>query len=228
VPWRAVPGGLPPRAALGYSVVSLSLVLESRGAPGSSEAEWQEAQDVASRLGLQCAPGQPEADNPAKRLARAVVGRAVCIYGGAGLAAPIARRWKGQLHENAKTLAFDAVVPEMNHNEIVGWQALADLHPRFAVILLRDRAESGALARRMTVTREILEDEGVGVHEAHAVGTSPLARMVSLLVLGDWVSLYLAVLAGVDPTPIVKIDRLKAALASAGDGGPGNTEAAPR
>jgi glucose/mannose-6-phosphate isomerase len=96
------------------------------------------------------------------------------------------------------------------------------------VSLLRDRAESHALARRMTVTRGGLEEEGDGVHEAHAVGTSPLARMVSLLVLGDWVSLYLAVLAGVDPTPIVKIDRLKAALASAGGDGPGNPEAVPR
>ncbi len=228
VPWRVVPAGLPPRAALGYSVVSLSLVLESLGAPGWGDAAWAEAHRVAIELGTRCAPDRPEAENAAKQLARAVVGRAVCIYGGAGLAAPIARRWKGQLHENAKTLAFDAVLPEMNHNEIVGWEALADLHPRFAVILLRDRAESGALARRMAVTRAILEDEGVGVHEAWSVGTSPLARMISLLVLGDWMSLYLAVLAGVDPTPIVKIDRLKAALASAGDGEPGNAEATPR
>ena len=228
VPWRAVPGGLPPRAALGYSVVSLSLVLAALGEAVVSEADWQEAHDIASRLGRDCAPGVSEADNPAKRLARAVVGRAVCIYGGAGLAAPIARRWKGQLHENAKTLAFDAVVPEMNHNEVVGWQALSDLHPRFAVILLRDRGESDALARRMAVTRAILEDEGVGVHEASTLGASALARMVSLLVLGDWVSLYLAVLAGVDPTPIVKIDRLKSALASAGGDAPGNPEAVPR
>jgi glucose/mannose-6-phosphate isomerase len=227
-PWRAVPAGLPPRAALGYSVVSLSLVLEALGDPGFGAAAWAEAHAVATELGSRCAPDRPEADNPAKSLARAVVGRAVCVYGGAGFAAPVARRWKGQLHENAKTLAFDAVVPEMNHNEIVGWQALADLHPRFAVILLRDRAESPALARRMAVTREILEDEGVGVHEVHSIGASPLARMVSLIVLGDWMSLYLAVLAGVDPTPIVKIDRLKAALASAGGDAPGNSEATPR
>jgi len=227
-PWRSVPAGLPPRAALGYSLVSLSLVLEALGDPGFGAAAWAEAQAIAADLGARCAPDRPEADNPAKTLARAVVGRAVCVYGGAGFAAPVARRWKGQLHENAKTLAFDAVVPEMNHNEIVGWQVLADLHPRFAVILLREAGESAALARRMDVTRAILDDEDVATHEVRSRGVSPLARMVSLIVLGDWTSLYLAVLAGVDPTPIVKIDRLKAALAVADGAGPGNAEATPR
>lgn len=226
-PWRAVPGGLPPRAALGYSVVSLSLALEALGDPGFGVAAWDEARTVVAELGVQCAPDRPESGNPAKELARALVGRAVSIHG-AGFTAAVARRWKGQFHENAKTLAFDAVVPEMNHNEIVGYQALADLHPRFAVVRLRDDGESRSIATRMAVTRAILEDEGVEVHEARSRGTSPLARMLSLVVLGDWTSLYLAVLAGVDPTPIVKIDRLKAALAEAGDGGSGNAEATPR
>lgn len=227
VPWRSLPGGLPPRAALGYSVVSLSLLLESRGDPGAGDAAWAEAGAALDALSARCAPGRPEEENPAKQLARAVVGRALCVVGGAGFPAAAARRWKGQLHENAKTLAFDATVPEMNHNEIVGWQALSDLHPRFAVVLLRDVDESPALARRMAVTAAILGDEGVAVHEARGEGSSALSRMLTLVALGDWVSLYLAVLAGVDPTPIEKIDRLKAALAERGAGGPGTAEATP-
>jgi glucose/mannose-6-phosphate isomerase len=227
-PWRALPAGLPPRAALGYSVVSLSLLLEALGDPGAGAAAWEESVRTLEELTTRCAPGRPEAENPAKSLARALVGRATCLYGGSGFPAAAARRWKGQFHENAKSLAFDAVLPEMNHNEIVGWQALADLHPRFAVVLLRDVDESPALAARMAVTRAILEDEGVAVHEARGEGTSPLARMLSLVALGDWVSLYLAVLAGVDPTPIDKIDRLKSALAARGDGVPGNAEGSSR
>jgi glucose/mannose-6-phosphate isomerase len=136
----------------------------------------------------------------------------VCVYGAAGFPAVAARRWKGQVNENAKTPAFHGAVPEMNHNEIVGFEALADLHPRFAAVFLREAEESPRVARRIVATRELLEAEGVVTHEVSSRGRSRLARLLSLVVFGDWVSLYLGVLAGVDPTPIAKIDRLKAAL----------------
>ena len=213
---RGLPGGLPPRSALGYSVVSLALLLEALGDPGEGDAAWNEAVAILAELAARCAPDRPEADNPAKALARALVGRAVSVVGTAGTAAAIARRWKGQLHENAKTLAFDAVLPEMNHNEIVGYQALRDLHPRMAVVFLDGLAGSPAVRARLPVTRQILEEEGVATHVVAPEGRSTLARVLSLCALGDWTSLYLAVLAGVDPTPIEKIDRLKAALAQAG------------
>lgn len=236
VPRRRLPGGLPPRAALGYSVASLSLLLEALGDPGEGDAAWNEAASDLAELNARCAPERPEAGNPAKELARALVGRAVSVVGTAGPAAAIARRWKGQLHENAKTLAFDAVLPEMNHNEIVGYQALADLHPRLALVFLAGLAGSPAVAARQDVTRQIVEEAGIATHVVAATGRSPLARLLSLVVLGDWTSLYLAVLAGVDPTPIDKIDRLKAALAAAGGRGPedvsrlgrGDTETTPR
>jgi glucose/mannose-6-phosphate isomerase len=224
-PRRAVPGGLPPRAALGYSVASLSLLLEALGDPGEGDAAWDEAVAALEDTARRCAPDRPEADNPAKALARALVGRALSLVGTAGPGAACARRWKGQVHENAKSLAFDAVLPEMNHNEIVGWQALADLHPRFAVVFLSGLAGSAATAAREDVTRRLLDEAGVATHVVRASGDAPLARVLSLVALGDWTSLYLAVLAGVDPTPIERIDRLKAALASAGGRGPGD---APR
>ena len=216
VPRRGLPGGLPPRAALGYSVASLALLLEALGDPGEGEAAWDEAVSLLGDLAARCAPGRAEAENPAKRLARALVGRAVSVVGTAGPAAAVARRWKGQLHENAKTLAFDAVLPEMNHNEIVGYQALADLHPRLAAVFLAGLAGSPAVAARLEPTRRIVEESGVATHVVEAEGASPLARVLGLVALGDWTSLYLAVLAGVDPTPIEKIDRLKAALAGRG------------
>lgn len=220
VPRVSLPPGLPPRAALGYSVVSLSILLEALGDPGEGEAAWAESLALLEEMSHALAPDRPEEENPAKALARALTGRALCLYAAAGFPAVVARRWKGQVNENAKTPAFDQALPEMNHNEIVGWQALAGLHPRFAAVFLTDAEASPRLARRIVATRALLEEEGVATHEVRSRGRSRLARLLSLVVLGDWVSLYLAVLAGVDPTPIAKIDRLKAALS--GPGTPGD------
>jgi glucose/mannose-6-phosphate isomerase len=211
-PWRALPAGLPPRAALGYSFVSLALFLEALGDEGEGEDAWSETLDALESVNRRASPAVPESDNPAKLLARSLAGKAVCVYAGAGLPAAAARRWKGQINENAKSLAFEQALPEMNHIEIVGWQALRELHPRFAAVFLRDEGEHPRVSRRMEITRELVSAEGAETHVVRSTGTSPLARLLSLVHLGDWMSLYLAVLAGEDPTPIAKIDRLKSAL----------------
>jgi len=211
-PWKALPAGLPPRAAVGYSVVSLARLLEALGDPGEGEPAWEEALAVLEHGNDLYSPARPEADNPAKALARSAVGRAVCVYGAAGWPAAVARRVKGQINENAKTPAFELSLPEMNHNEIVGFGALSDLHPRLLAAFVLDRADAPRLAHRIDATRRLLEDEGVATLGLAPRGESALARLLSLVQLGDWWSYYLGVLAGVDPTPIVKIDRLKRAL----------------
>jgi len=213
-PWTALPAGLPPRAALGYSVVSLARLLEALGDPGEGDAAWREALLVLDQGTASLGPAAPEAGNPAKALARAVVGRAVLVHGAFGITAAIARRWKGQVNENAKTPAFEAALPEMNHNEVVGWEAIPDLHERCAAIFLADPGDVPEVVVRRGVTTDILEEEGLTTCEVHPRGSSPLARALSLVQVGDWMSYYLAVLAGVDPTPIAKIDRLKRAMAS--------------
>jgi glucose/mannose-6-phosphate isomerase len=219
VPWVALPAGVvAPRAAVGYSLVSLAFLLEALGDPGEGDEAWAEAVAVLEDTNRRCGPARPESDNPAKLLARALVGRAVTVYAASGFPAAAARRLKGQLNENAKVLAFHEALPEMNHNEVVGWEALAELHPRFGVILLRDEADHPRVARRMDVTRQLLDGEGTEVHVVWSSGVSPLARLLSLVHFGDWLSFYLAVLAGVDPTPITKIDRLKSALAEPAEG----------
>jgi glucose/mannose-6-phosphate isomerase len=158
------------------------------------------------------APESPDAENPAKKLAVALHGCVVVAYTAARFLAGVGIRWKGQINENAKTPAFANALPELNHNESVGWEALRPLHERFAVVCLRDREEHPRAARQMEWTRGMLAEEGLTVVEGRSSGTSRLARMVSLVQLGDWVSLYLAALAGVDPYPIVKIDALKRSL----------------
>jgi len=219
--WRGLPAGLPPRAALGYSVVSLARLLEALGDPGEGVEAWQEALEVLDQGTASLGPAAPEAGNPAKALARAVVGRAVVVHGAYGVTAAVARRWKGQVNENAKTPAFEAALPEMNHNEIVGWQALPHVHAHCAAVFLADPGDDPRVARRREVTADILEEEGIATHVVLARGKSPLARALSLVQMGDWTSYYLAVLAGVDPTPIAKIDRLKRALQAPASTEPG-------
>jgi glucose/mannose-6-phosphate isomerase len=215
VPRAAMPGGLPPRAALGYSLVSLLAILRALGCPGTAESDLDEATRVLAAGNERLAPETPEEQNPAKRMARDLAGRVAVVYGTSRFWDGVGRRWKGQINENAKMPAFHAAFPELNHNETVGWEALRPLHDRFAVVMLRDPEEAPRTARRFEVTRRLLEEEGVTVREAHAAPGGRLARLLSLVQFGDWVSLYLAVLAGVDPTPIRKIETLKRALEGA-------------
>jgi glucose/mannose-6-phosphate isomerase len=212
VPCAPLPPGLPPRAALGYSLVSLLGLTQALGCPGEGEGALDEAQALLVAGGRRLAPEVPEAENPAKLLALSLQDRIVIVYTASRLLSGVGLRWKGQINENAKTPAFHGAVPELNHNETVGWEALRPLHGRFAVICLRDREEHPRVARQLELTRELVAEEGLAALETRSSGRSRLARLLSLVQLGDWVSLYLAVLAGVDPSPIAKIDRLKRAL----------------
>ena len=137
---------------------------------------------------------------------------------GAGLTAPVARRWKGQINENAKAPAFWNELPELDHNELMGWTSL----PHVTAVHRRacscdDERGDERLARRAELTARELEARGVAVERVAARGASRLARLFSLVQLGDYVSFYLALLYGVDPTPVDAIQAFKASLA--GDAG---------
>ena len=212
VPCATLAPGLPPRAALGYSLVSLLAMLRALGCALGGPAALEEAQQVLAAENRRLAPEVPEAANPAKQLALALHGKIVVVYTATRHLSGVGLRWKGQINENAKTPAFHGAVPELNHNETVGWEALRPLHAHVAVVCLRDREEHPRVARRLDLTRELVAEAGVAAYSAHAAGEGRLARLLSLVQLGDWVSLYLAVLAGVDPMPVAQIDRLKQAL----------------
>ncbi|MCK4455901.1 MAG: bifunctional phosphoglucose/phosphomannose isomerase, partial [Thermoplasmata archaeon] len=116
---------------------------------------------------------------------------------------PIARRWKTQLNENSKKHAWFGCFPEINHNEVVGWD-LEDGVDRFCAIMLRDEETSG----RMDVTIEELKGK-TKVIEVQAEGENLLSRMFQELMIGDFVSYYCALLRGIDPTPVDAIQRIK-------------------
>ncbi|RJQ04933.1 MAG: hypothetical protein C4551_10015 [Bacillota bacterium] len=126
----------------------------------------------------------------------------------------MARRWKNQLAENGKTLAHWYTVPEAHHDEVVGWDAPAAIREHLWACVLRDPpAESPRMARRLDATRRLLGERVPGVTEVAAEGESLLARTLSLCLFGDFLSCYVALLRGVDPTPVPLIAGLKEEIA---------------
>ncbi len=213
VPCALVPGGSPPRAALFSSWVTLTSLLHALGWVDDPAPAWREAATVLRARNAAIGPEAPEATNPAKRLAVALAGRTVFIYAGAERVGAVATRVRQQLNENAKMLGHSGVVPEINHNEIVGWECEDGLPKPIAVLLLRDVEDSAATRTRLTLTGEYAARKGAAVHEVESVGEGRLTRLASLVQFGDHLSLYLALMNGVDPTPIASIDEFKRRLA---------------
>ncbi len=204
-----LPAGLPPRAALGYSSIMLIGALAALGqAPDMSEA-LRETEELLKNLVVRYCPETPEQHNQAKRLARSLHGKVVALYASSGILDPVAVRWRGQIEENAKNLAFHHLLPEMNHNEIVGWELPEPVLRQIGVVFLRDIADPAPIGCRFDFTRELVAKKAGACREAWTEGESALARLFSLICLGDFVSLYLAFLNQVDPTPVRIIERLK-------------------
>jgi glucose/mannose-6-phosphate isomerase len=211
-PVMQLPAGLPPRAALGYSTAMLLGALSVLGLVPDMTAVMQETSDLLTRLTLRYGPDEVENNNHAKKIARSLHGRLIAVYASCALLDPAAVRWRGQLEENAKTLAFHHVLPEMNHNEIVGWEFPQELLGRIGVVFLRDHGDHPQVQRRFDLTMEVVRRKAGVIHEVWSEGDSLLARIFSVICLGDFVSFYLACLNSVDPTPVAVIETLKQRL----------------
>jgi glucose/mannose-6-phosphate isomerase len=210
VPVVPLPGGFQPRAAVGYSLVTALEAAALCGAAPSVRDEIEGAAVLAAELAREWGPDGAE-DGEAKRLARALHGTFPVITG-AGLTASVAYRWKTQINENAEIPAFASKLPEHDHNEVVGW---AGADRRLGAVFLDDPQGDERAARRIEVTADLAAEGAAVVERVTARGETRLARLVSLVLLGDLVSLYLAVLRGVDPVHVRAIDTLKERLAAA-------------
>jgi glucose/mannose-6-phosphate isomerase len=213
VPCLEIPGGSPPRAALGWTAVPLLVSLERGGIVDISDGEWLEMFDACATVVERGRSSTPES-RALDAWARATSGRIAFVYAAADPTGPAALRWACQINENAKALAHFALFPEQNHNEIVGWEHAASLADRISVAVLEDEGASPRTRQRMTLVADQIESTGVPVFRFRPVGTALLARIFSLAQLGDLASLALARERGVDPTPVASIDRLKMALSS--------------
>lgn len=211
VPIVPVPAGGQPRAALGSLAFTTLGVLEALGLVPTQRGDVEEAVRVMRALVAKLGPKEP--GNLAKRLADQIGRRTAVVWGAEGIGSLAAMRWKCQINENGKLPAFWSSMSELDHNEIVGWTDGSGAE--FFLLLLRHAGEEPGIAERFTLSRELVQGPGaLDSFEIEATGASPLARLCSLIVTGDYLSTYLALRRGIDPTPVEVIQALKRALAT--------------
>ncbi len=208
IPHARIPTGLPPRAAIGFMFGAMVGVVERVGA-AKPDKSVEESLRTLAKVNESCGPAVPTLDNPAKKLAHEMFGRIPVIIGH-GVATPVAKRWADQLNENAKCLAFSSKLPEMDHNEIVGYSS----DPRakgFSIVFLDKASGEDRMIDRVEATIDIVRCHAQ-VHSVESLGSSPMSRILSLVMLGDYVSVYTAILNKVDPSNTEPIERLKSIL----------------
>ena len=205
VPVIGVPSGMQPRAAVAYMTVGTLEVAALAGVTDSLRGEVEAAVASLRELAAEWGPDGPSDAQP-KELARRLQGHVPVVYG-AELTAPASVRWRAQLNENAEIPAFDGVLPEMDHNEICGWG-----QPTFTAIFLEDDEQHPRVKRRIELTADVVAAAGSPVERITSRGESRTERVLSLVLLGDLTSVYLAVLNGVDPTPVARIEDFKQRL----------------
>ena len=208
LPYAEVPGGLQPRAGVGYQTAAVAATLDAAGLSSNRRESLIEAADVVEEL---LGAGRGGAVVLGRDLAEGLDNRTAVIYGGRGVGETAAYRWKTQINENAKRPAFSGTVPEMNHNELEGWRPGDGEH--FGVIYLRDAGEHPAVARRLDLSGSVLSGSVHRVGDVRSAGQGPLARFFSLAVVGDVASVAMAAAEGIDPTPVKRLEEFKIMLA---------------
>src|SRR5215218_4490893 len=206
VPVIGIPAGMQPRASVIYMTIGVLECAALCGAAPALHAEIDMATALLERLVEEWAPGASE-DCLAKSIARQLEGTVPVIHGASATVAP-ARRWSTQINENADSPAFWSELPEGNHNQICGWERGRELAPLSGVFLC-DPDQHPRVKRHVDIATEELERVGAPAIQVHTQGDSRLERVLSAVLLGDLVSVYMAILAGVDPTPAPALSRLK-------------------
>lgn len=198
-----IPGKMPPRACLSYSMVQIFFILNHFGI--ITDIFKNELESSIELLETE----EENIQKEAKEIALVLFNKLPVIYTGAGKEG-IAIRWKQQFNENAKMLAWHNVIPEMNHNELVGW---SEKHPELGVVILRDDVEYVRTAKRIDITKEIILKCTDQIKYAYSKGGTAIEKAIYLIHLGDWVSVFLAEMRNVNPNEIEVINYLKSSLA---------------
>lgn len=206
VPLLKVPAGLQPRAALGFLLGAEAVILEEAGI-ASVKKDMALAQLAMSDLRENLSPGVPTDANMAKKTALKLRGKVPVIYAPRTFRT-VAYRWQTQINENAKTLAFSGEFPEMNHNHIVGWVE-GNPGPEMLPVFLKPASSKGNLGEKMDVAIKLMREAKLHPLSIELSGRSSLETSLMGIMLGDFTSFYLAVLKGVDPSPVSCIGELK-------------------
>jgi glucose/mannose-6-phosphate isomerase len=202
----------PPRAALPLSFLALLGILYKLELVEDKSRDIDETCQVLNELNDKINETVPQAQNAAKRLAQKLFGNMAVIYGAEYLS-EVAARWRIQMNENAKAWAFDAAFPELNHNTASGYEFPQEISKNTQVVMLRSKDLHPRVQLRFDITGRILDKSGVKHEIVEATGKSKLAQMMSLILMGDYVSYYLSLLYRTDPYPIHVVAYLKSELA---------------
>lgn len=211
LPLLTIPGGIQPRMSSFYFLAALVQILEPLGLIRSGSAN--ELAQAGMWLKEQTAEWQPTvatAENPAKQLAQELMGRSVVVYSGPKLF-PAANKWKICCNENAKNVAWVNQYPEFNHNEFIGWSS----HPvdkPYAVIEIRSNLEHERVQKRFTISERLLSGKRPTPQVVLPKGDTLLQQLLWSFNFGDFTTLYLALLNGINPTPVELVERLKVEL----------------
>ena len=203
-----IPSGLQPRAALAFSFIPMAKLLEKaqiiklnmKGWLNNTISTLSEARELYSL---------EDQDNPVYELAQQIYNKIPIIYADNSTLGVAAIRLKGQICENSKMLAYHNELPEMNHNEIVGWEKNTDLLHKLFVIWLSDINDNERVKYRKEITQNILNEEGIDQFVIEITGNSFQERFLHSIHYGDWLSFWCAILHETDPSPVEKITRLK-------------------
>jgi len=215
LPHLRVPSGMAPRATLPYLFVPPLVMLEKIGLVKGVTREVSETIKTLKQVSEANSPEKPLKDNFSKTLASNISGTIPVVYG-FGFYRAVAQRFKTQFNENSKVPAKWEFFPELNHNEIVGWEAVKELAKCFSVILIRDDDEPEAIRMRIEATKELIREQSIKNFEVRSLGKNMLAKMASVICIGDFTSVYLAVLRRIDPTPVKTISLLKEKIKQSG------------
>lgn len=210
VPVIGLPSGLQPRAAVAYLFVAAAEVAAKAEAGPGLRSDISRATSHLESLVEKWGPGPPTSVNLAKQLAEAAKQPLVAAFGADLTVAP-AHRFATQVNENAKSHAYWLELPEANHNEVVGWDDAGQIGKRFA-LFLEDSDQHPRVGRRIKLTEELLAASGAQTMRLASSGETRTDRLFSLVLAADLASVYLAVMRGIDPTPVETIERFKKEL----------------
>lgn len=208
-----VPTGIQPRAAISYLFFPVLKALERLGLIKERGGEIEETHNILRELSREYGAKSPSKNNLAKKVALILYQHLPLIYGSEGLLGAVAMRWKTQINENSKWPCFWNVFPELDHNEIVGYEIENGINLQVKIVYLQDKEGLLRVEQRREITRKIIEDKVAEFIVCPSRGKGKMARMFSLIFLGDLASYYLAILNQVDPSPVACIEDLKKELA---------------
>ncbi len=205
LPLLLVPGGIQPRAALGYLLGASAVVLSAASvAPAVRDLKACIGALKTFQEGI--LPSIPLKRNPAKKIANGLHRSVPVIYAPPNLRS-VALRWQTQINENAKMTAFSGVYPEMNHNQMVAWAEDTNI-TRLLPVFLIDPSNKD-LSKKVGIMMGLIKEKGIEPISVKLTGRTMLETSLTGVMLGDFVSYYLAALKNIDPYPVASIVELK-------------------